>query len=246
MLDKLNEERARGITINLSLGKIETPKYVVTIIDAPGHRGFTKHTIPGIQMADYAILVVAGGAGEFEAGLSCATLKHADLASVLGVKNLIVAVNKFDQSINGESRFEEVNAEMKKRLLKRRFRNVPIIPISAFWGYNLTELSSEIDWFRGWRNPKTGRRITNIIDAIDQFRAPRMQPNRPFRLPINVSLLYNDILTLIIESSPDRWSWHCGDWTCGLRDVETWNGLDYRPVRSDHRGGLNRNASRVD
>ncbi|XP_012501491.1 PREDICTED: elongation factor 1-alpha 1 [Propithecus coquereli] len=95
VLDKLKAERERGITIDISLWKFETSKYYVTIIDAPGHRDFIKNMITGTSQADCAVLIVAAGVGEFEAGISKngQTREHALLAYTLGVKQLIVGVN---------------------------------------------------------------------------------------------------------------------------------------------------------
>ena len=70
VLDKLKAERERGITIDIALWRFETPKYNVTVIDAPGHRDFIKNMITGTSQADCAILIIAGGTGEFEAGIS--------------------------------------------------------------------------------------------------------------------------------------------------------------------------------
>ncbi|PTB70334.1 translation elongation factor [Trichoderma citrinoviride] len=91
VLDKLKAERERGITIDIALWKFETPKYYVTVIDAPGHRDFIKNMITGTSQADCAILIIAAGTGEFEAGISKdgQTREHALLAYTLGVKQLI-------------------------------------------------------------------------------------------------------------------------------------------------------------
>jgi elongation factor 1-alpha len=97
-LDKLKAERERGITIDIALWKFQTGKYEVTVIDAPGHRDFIKNMITGTSQADCAILIIASGTGEFEAGISKdgQTREHALLAFTLGVRQLIVALNKMD------------------------------------------------------------------------------------------------------------------------------------------------------
>merc|ERR1712113_714193 len=107
VLDKLKAERERGITIDIALWKFETNNYEVTIIDAPGHRDFIKNMITGTSQADCAVLIVAAGVGEFEAGISKngQTREHALLAFTLGVKQLIIAVNKMDTAKYSESRF---------------------------------------------------------------------------------------------------------------------------------------------
>ena len=107
VLDKLKAERERGITIDIALWKFETPHFYYTVIDAPGHRDFIKNMITGTSQADIAMLVVPGSTGEFEAGISAngQTREHALLAYTLGVKQMILAVNKID---NTEPPFSEV------------------------------------------------------------------------------------------------------------------------------------------
>src|SRR6056300_836412 len=98
VLDKLKAERERGITIDIALWKFETKKFNFTIIDAPGHRDFIKNMITGTSQADVAILMIASGVGEFEAGFAKTgqTREHALLAFTLGVKQMICCINKMD------------------------------------------------------------------------------------------------------------------------------------------------------
>merc|ERR1712072_585537 len=116
VLDKLKSERERGITIDISLWKFQTKKYFFTIIDAPGHRDFIKNMITGTSQADCAILMIASPPGEFEAGYSedGQTREHALLAYTLGVKQMIVCVNKMDEkTVNyDEKRFNEIKEEV--------------------------------------------------------------------------------------------------------------------------------------
>jgi len=122
VLDKLKAERERGITIDIALWKFETPKFMFTIIDAPGHRDFIKNMITGTSQADVAILVIAAGTGEFEAGISSEgqTKEHALLAKTLGVGQMIVLINKMDdKTVNwSEDRYNEISKEVQSFLKK--------------------------------------------------------------------------------------------------------------------------------
>merc|ERR1712032_705220 len=100
VLDKLKAERERGITIDIALWKFQSAKRIFTIIDAPGHRDFIKNMITGTSQADAAVLMIASDAGGFEAGFSKEgqTREHALLAQTMGVKQMVVAINKMDDS----------------------------------------------------------------------------------------------------------------------------------------------------
>ena len=193
VLDKLKAERERGITIDISLWKFETAKYYVTIIDAPGHRDFIKNMITGTSQADCAVLVVAAGVGEFEAGISKngQTREHALLAFTLGVKQLIVGVNKMDSTEPpySETRFEEIKKEVSQYIKKIGYNPevVPFVPISGWHGDNMLEASPKMAWFKGWSVKKADKKEysgTTIMEALDNIDQPKRPTDKPLRLPL--------------------------------------------------------------
>jgi len=180
VLDKLKAERERGITIDIALWKFETPRYYVTIIDAPGHRDFIKNMITGTSQADCAVLVIASGQGEFEAGISKngQTREHALLAFTLGVKQLIVAINKMDdKSVNyAQPRYEEIKKEVSQFIKKIGYNpeKVNFVPISGWVGDNMIEASPNMGWYKG----------PTLLEALDLISEPKRPTNLPLRIPL--------------------------------------------------------------
>eukprot|EP01086_Lenisia_limosa_P008038 TRINITY_DN286_c0_g2_i1.p1 TRINITY_DN286_c0_g2~~TRINITY_DN286_c0_g2_i1.p1 ORF type:complete len:451 (+),score=179.52 TRINITY_DN286_c0_g2_i1:41-1393(+) len=180
VLDKLKAERERGITIDIALWKFETAKHHFTIIDAPGHRDFIKNMITGTSQADVAILIVASGSGEFEAGISKEgqTREHALLAFTLGVKQMIVGVNKMDdKSVKyAEARYTEIKKEVSGFLKKVGYNpdKVPFVPISGWNGDNMLEKSPNMTWYKG----------PTLIDALDSVDPPKRPVDKALRLPL--------------------------------------------------------------
>jgi len=180
VLDKLKAERERGITIDIALWKFETPKYYFTIIDAPGHRDFIKNMITGTSQADVAVLVIAAGTGEFEAGIAKngQTREHALLAYTLGVKQMIVLVNKMDdKSVNwSETRFNEIKNEVSNFIKKIGYNpeQVPFVPISGWLGDNMLEKSTNMTW---WKGP-------TLLEALDSLTPPKRPSDKPLRIPL--------------------------------------------------------------
>ncbi|KAM9917474.1 hypothetical protein OXX59_009317, partial [Metschnikowia pulcherrima] len=190
VLDKLKAERERGITIDIALWKFETPKYHVTVIDAPGHRDFIKNMITGTSQADCAILIIAGGVGEFEAGISKdgQTREHALLAYTLGVRQLIVAVNKMDSVKWDKNRFEEIIKETSNFVKKVGYnpKTVPFVPISGWNGDNMIEASTNCPWYKGWeKETKAGKSSgKTLLEAIDAIEPPTRPTDKALRLPL--------------------------------------------------------------
>merc|ERR1712026_164389 len=198
VLDKLKAERERGITIDIALWKFETNKYYVTIIDAPGHRDFIKNMITGTSQADCGVLIIAAGTGEFEAGISKngQTREHALLAYTLGVKQLIVGVNKMDSTEPAYSgaRFDEITKEVQNFIKKVGYNPaaVPFVPISGWHGDNMLEPSTNMSWYKGWTKktlPEKGKEQKTLegktlLEALDSIEPPKRPTDRPLRLPL--------------------------------------------------------------
>jgi elongation factor 1-alpha len=178
VLDKLKAERERGITIDIALWKFESNKYSFTIIDAPGHRDFIKNMITGTSQADVAILVISAGQGEFEAGIGKEgqTREHALLAYTMGIKQVIVAINKMDAVQYNEERFTDIKKEVIDYLKKIGFqeKNINVVAYSGFQGDNLIERSDKMPWYKG----------DTLLEALDKVDPPVRPVEKPLRLPL--------------------------------------------------------------
>merc|ERR1711971_610591 len=192
VLDKLKAERERGITIDIALWKFMTNKYYVTIIDAPGHRDFIKNMITGTSQADCAVLIVAAGVGEFEAGISKngQTREHALLAFTLGVKQLIIGVNKMDSTEPpySQKRFEEISGEVANYVKKVGYnpKAVAFVPISGWHGDNMIEPSGNMSWYKGWNKEVKEGKFSGktMFEALDAIIPPSRPDDKPLRLPL--------------------------------------------------------------
>ena len=180
VLDKLKAERERGITIDIALWKFSSEKRIFTIIDAPGHRDFIKNMITGTSQADAAILMIASDVGGFEAGFSKdgQTREHALLAQTMGVKQMIVAINKMDDSSvkYNQKRYDEIKSELTTYLKKVGYKtdNMPFIPISGWEGDNMLEASTNMPWYKG----------PTLLAALDALNPPKRPSEKPLRLPL--------------------------------------------------------------
>ena len=171
VMDKLKEERERGVTIDIMHQKFDTQKYFFTIIDAPGHRDFVKNMITGASQADAAILVVSA-----KDGIQEQTKEHTYLIKVLGVGQVIVAMNKMDAVEYDENKYNEVKAEVEKLLKSVGYdtAKVPFVPCSAFVGDNVVKKSDKMGWYKG----------KALIDYLDELELPPQPVDKDLRLPV--------------------------------------------------------------
>jgi len=174
VMDKLKEERARGLTIDIMHRPFETQKWFFTVIDCPGHRDFVKNMITGASQADAAIFVVSAKQGE---GVQEQTKEHAWLMKVLGINQLVVVINKMDTINYDEKRFNEVKNDVIQLLksIGYKVEEIPFIPISAYVGDNIAKKSDKTPWYNG----------PTLVEALDTYiKEPEKPVDKPLRIPI--------------------------------------------------------------
>ena len=171
VMDSLKEERERGITIDIAHRQFETAKYYFTIIDAPGHRDFVKNMITGTSQADAAVLVVSA-----VDGVMAQTREHAILASVLGVQQLIVGINKMDAAQFSQEKYEAAKKSVSDLLKSLGFKvdAIKFIPYSAMEGSNVASKPEKMPWYNG----------PTLLEALDMLEVPAKPTDKPLRLPI--------------------------------------------------------------
>jgi len=172
VMDNLKEERERGLTIDLMYKGFDTHKYYFTIIDCPGHRDFIKNMITGASQADAAILVVSA-----KDGIQDQTKEHVYLSKVLGINQIIVAINKMDAVNYDEHKFKEVKEAVTKLLQSVGYKadKILFVPLSAYVGDNVVKKSDKMHWYKG----------PTLVEALDQGIEPPEKPvHKPLRLPV--------------------------------------------------------------
>jgi len=171
VMDSLKEEQERGITIDIAIRDFQTDKYYFTIIDAPGHRDFVKNMITGASQADAAVLVVSA-----VDGVQAQTREHAILANVLGIKQIILGINKMDSANYEQKKFEETRDSVIGLLKSLGYKtdNIVSIAYSAYKGDNISNKSDKMPWYTG----------PTLLEALDDLVVPSKPTDKPLRLPI--------------------------------------------------------------
>ena len=205
-MDTQKEERERGVTISCTTKEFFTEKWHYTIIDAPGHRDFIKNMISGAAQADVALLMVPADGnfttaiqkGNHKAGeIQGQTRQHARLINLLGVKQLMVGVNKMDCDVAkySQERYTEIADEMKNMLTRVGWKKdfvegcTPVLPISGWMGDNLCAKSEKMPWYQGQEKKNLkGEMIKfhTLSEALNDFVCePDRKPEATMRMPVS-------------------------------------------------------------
>ncbi len=169
LLDALLEEQEQNITIDTTQIHFRTARRDYVIIDAPGHKEFLKNMVTGAAQADAAVLLIDASEGVQEQ-----SRRHGYLLSLLGIRQVIVVVNKMDLVGNRREVFDAVVSEYRDFLAQLNVRPAHFIPVSSKLGHNVARRSPELGWFEG----------PTVLDALDSFHPPRAQDDLPARLVV--------------------------------------------------------------
>ena len=169
LLDALLEEQAQNITIDTTQIPFRTARRSYVIIDAPGHKEFLKNMVSGAASADAAILVVAANEGVREQ-----SRRHAYLLSLLGIRQIVVVVNKMDLAAYSEPVFREIEREYSAFLGGLGLKPQWFIPASGHTGENVARRTHAVPWFAG----------PTLLDALDGFEAVTAPLGQPLRFVV--------------------------------------------------------------
>ena len=170
-MDRLKEERERGVTIDIAHKDFHTQKYYFTIIDAPGHKDFVKNMITGASQADAAVLVCSS-----KEGVQAQTIEHAFLMKVLGVGQFIIAINKMDSVNFDVAKYTATKEALVAKLKPMGYpvEKIPFIPVSGYTGDNIKKRSEKMAWYTG----------PTLLEAFDMLVEPKKSLDKGLRLPI--------------------------------------------------------------
>ena len=175
LVDGLQSEREQGITIDVAYRYDSTDKRKFIIADTPGHEQYTRNTVTGASNCDVAIILI-----DARAGVKTQTRRHSFLVSLLGIKYVIVAVNKMDLKDYSETVYEEIKADYLEFSKQLEIPDIQFIPLSALDGDNVVNVSENTPWYKG-ETLMTMLEKIEINDDInaDDFRFPVQYVNRP-------------------------------------------------------------------
>jgi len=175
LVDGLQSEREQGITIDVAYRYFSTDKRKFIIADTPGHEQYTRNMVTGASTCDLAIILV-----DARHGVQVQTKRHSFLVSLLGIKNIVVAINKMDLMDYRQDVFEKIRSDFKAFSRDLAFEDVNFVPISALNGDNVVNPSEHLSWYQG-------APLMQILETVeidrnknkDDFRFPVQYVTRP-------------------------------------------------------------------
>jgi len=214
VLDALLEEQKQNVTIDTTEIRFKAKRRDYIIIDAPGHKEFLKNMITGASRADAGVLVIAANEG-----VCAQSRRHAYLLSLLGIKQLIVVVNKMDLADFSEQRFAEIESEYRKFLSELALEARLFVPASAKLGENIVSPSKALKWYRG----------PTVLEALDILESQKEDLDLPLRFCVQDVYRFDDrrIIAGRVETGKlrvgDELVFSPANKTSRVQSIERWN-----------------------
>ena len=177
LVDGLQSEREQGITIDVAYRYFSTDKRKFIIADCPGHEQYTRNMATGASSCDVAVILI-----DARKGIQTQTRRHSYIVSLLGIKSVIVAVNKMDLVDFSEEVFNEISADYQGFAKNLGFKNIYPVPLSALKGDNVVDRSTQSDWYTGPTMIELLESVqasSELAEQFDGFRMPVQYVNRP-------------------------------------------------------------------
>ncbi|MBU8902364.1 MAG: sulfate adenylyltransferase subunit CysN [Victivallales bacterium] len=175
LLDGLKAEREQGITIDVAYRYFATPKRKFIIADTPGHEEYTRNMATGASTANLAVILI-----DARAGVITQTKRHAFIVSLLGIKHIVVAINKMDLMDYSEEVFHNIKQEFSDFMQKLDVPDIKFIPLSALKGDNVVKKSDKMAWYKGAPLLETLESVNILQDRnLSDFRFPVQHVIRP-------------------------------------------------------------------
>src|SRR3990172_7399727 len=173
LLDGLQAEREQGITIDIAWRYFETARRRFVIIDSPGHEQYTRNMATGASHADIAILLI-----DARHGVKRQTRRHAAICDLVGIKKVVLALNKMDSVDWSEAVYREIDADFRSLAGSFNFAQIVSIPVAALTGDNVVHRSATMPWYAG----------PTLLDYLEAVDPEAVQVDAPFRMPVQLVL----------------------------------------------------------
>ncbi|MCL5256104.1 MAG: sulfate adenylyltransferase subunit CysN, partial [Gammaproteobacteria bacterium] len=171
LVDGLQSEREQGITIDVAYRYFSTDKRKFIIADTPGHEQYTRNMATGASTCDLAIILI-----DASAGVQTQTRRHSYICSLLGIKHVIIAINKMDLVDYSQERYKAIQDDYLKMAGALKIPDIRFVPISALKGDNVVNKSEQMDWFRG----------SSLMKYLENAEIDQPQDTDEFRMPVQL------------------------------------------------------------
>ncbi len=169
LVDGLAAEREQGITIDVAYRFFSTDRRKFIVADTPGHEQYTRNMVTGASTADVAVILI-----DARQGVLTQTRRHSMICSALGIKNIVLAINKMDLVRYSQEIYEQIEADYLNFAEELNFESITPIPMSALKGDNVVERSKQTEWFHG-------PTLMGFLETVD---ASSSETEKPFRFPV--------------------------------------------------------------